>query len=126
MTREPASCVASDTAARAAYLMEHWKVGGIPVVDDLDVDRLVGMITERDLAEKVVAQGLDPRRVKAEEIMTRPAVACREEDELDAAVQLMHARGIGRIPVVDKAWRLVGIISEADLAVHGQETEHIA
>lgn len=118
MTRDPASCVTGDTAARAAHLMESRSVGGIPVVDDLDVGRLVGMVTDRDVALKVIAKELDPRQVKLEEIMTRPALKCRERDDLNTAARLMRERGIGRIAVVDVMERLVGIISEADLAAH--------
>ncbi len=117
MTKEPVCCVPTDTAARAAQLMKDANVGPIPVVADAQTKRLVGIVTDRDLALKVVAEGRDPNTAKVSEVMTREPVACRPEDEARKAVDLMAERQLRRIPVVDEGGKIVGIIAQADVAI---------
>ena len=126
MTKKPVCCVPADTVVKAARLMKESDVGPIPVVEDGQTKRLVGIVTDRDLALKVVAEGRDPNAVKVEEVMTREPVTCRAEDDLQKAVGLMAERQLRRIPVVDEAGRVVGIIAQADVATRTEAPEKTA
>ncbi len=126
MTKEPVCCLPADTAARAAQLMKEFDVGPIPVVESGPTMKLVGLVTDRDLALKVVAEGRDPNTAKVEEVMTREMVTCRAEDDLRKAVDLMAERQLRRIPVVDESGRIVGIIAQADLAIKTEAPEKTA
>ena len=116
MTKEPACCLTTDTAFDAAQLMKSEDVGPIPVVNDKQSRKLEGIVTDRDLALKVVAEGLDPKTTKIEEVMTTGVNTCRADDDLNDAVQLMEENHVRRIPIVDENDRLVGIIAQADIA----------
>ena len=126
MTKEPVCCLPSDTAVKAARLMRDSDVGPIPVVENEQTKRLVGIVTDRDLALKVVAEGRDPNAVKVEEVMTREPATCRAEDELQKAVRLMAERQLRRIPVVDEGGKIVGIIAQADVATKTEAPEKTA
>jgi len=114
MTKSPACCVPGDSASKAAQLMRQQDVGPIPIVDASE--RLIGIVTDRDLAIKVVADGKDSRTTTVSEIMTRNVVACHEEDNLQDALSTMAGYQIRRLPVIDHNGHLCGIISQADLA----------
>ena len=126
MTKDPVCCLPADTSARAAQLMKEFDVGSIPVVESGPTMKLVGIVTDRDLALKVVAEGRDPNAVKVEEVMTRELVTCRAGDELQKAVGLMAERQLRRIPVVDEGGRVVGIIAQADVATRTEAPEKTA
>jgi CBS domain-containing protein len=115
MTRQPAYCLPSSTVREAARLMKGQDVGPIPVVDGRETKKLVGIVTDRDLTLKVVANGLDAT-TRIEEVMTREPIACHPDDRIEAVVDAMSDRQVRRVPVVDGKHRLVGIISQADLA----------
>ena len=116
MTKEPACCLTTDTAFDAAQLMKSEDVAPIPIVSDKQNRKLEGIVTDRDLALKVVAEGLDPKTTKIEEVMTTGVNTCRADDDLNDAVQLMEDNHVRRIPIVDENDRLVGIIAQADIA----------
>src|SRR5574341_762990 len=116
MTKDPASCLPSDTAFDAAGLMKSEDVGSIPVVSDKQTRKLVGIVTDRDLAVNVVAEGQDPKRTKIEQVMTTDVVTCHPDDDLTEAFDLMEAHQVRRIPIVDDNDCLVGIIAQADVA----------
>lgn len=126
MTKDPVCCLPADTSARAAQLMREFDVGPIPVVESGETMKLVGIVTDRDLALKVVAEGRDPNAVKVEELMTREPVTCRAEDELQKAVGLMAERQLRRIPVVDEGGKIIGIIAQADVATRTEAPEKTA
>jgi len=123
MTRGPEACVRTDTAARAAQIMKNEDVGPVPIVAGKGDKQLIGIITDRDLALKVVAEGRDPNSVRVEEIMSRDLVSCRPDDDVKRALQYMSERKVRRIPIVDHDGRLVGIISQADAARKLDEME---
>jgi CBS domain-containing protein len=79
---------------------------------------LIGMITDRDIVTRVVARGLDPRRARVDECMSDRVFACYEEDLIESCLWLMSRHQVRRIPVVDDRDRVVGIVSQADLARH--------
>lgn len=113
MTREVRVAQLDDTISDAARLMAQLDVGVLPVSNG---ERLVGMVTDRDIATRAVADGLGPD-TKVEEIMTRDVKYCFESDECADIARNMGDIQIRRLPVVDKDKRLVGIVSIGDLAV---------
>src|SRR5205085_3263697 len=116
MTKDPACCLPTDTVDKAAQLMKTEDVGPIPVVTDHQTKRLVGIVTDRDLALKVVAEALDARSTTVEEVMTTGVVSCRADDDLETALAAMEGHQVRRIPVVDDNDQIVGIIAQADVA----------
>jgi CBS domain-containing protein len=96
--------------------MKEQDVGPIPVVDSRENNRLVGIVTDRDLTLKVVADGRDPDSTRIEEVMTRHPVTCPAGENLQKVLDAMAENQVRRIPVVDDQNRLVGIISQADIA----------
>jgi CBS domain-containing protein len=118
MTKNPVVAVASDTVEKVARLMKAEDIGPVPIVQDKSSKKLIGIVTDRDLALKVVAEGRDPRSTRVEEVMTRDPVACREGDDLKKALDAMSKHQVRRIPVVDNNNEIVGIIAQADVATH--------
>jgi CBS domain-containing protein len=114
MTRDPASCSASEMVTKVAGLMKQHDVGSVPVVES--DKRLVGIVTDRDIVVKVVAAGRNPEQTPVKEAMTANPVSCREDDDLDYALKLMKERQVRRIPIADGSGRLTGIIAQADVA----------
>ena len=116
MTKDPECCLPSDSVMKAAQLMKSEDVGPIPIVDDKDDMKLTGIVTDRDLAIKVVAEARDPRTTQIEEVMSEGLVTCRENDDVQSVLKLMQDNQVRRIPVVDKNDHLVGIIAQAGVA----------
>ena len=117
MSKDPACCVATDNAARAAQVMKQFDIGVLPVVENQSDKRLLGMVTDRDLAMKILAENQDPGRVSVGNIMSTDVVSCSPDDNCEQALELMEQRQIRRIPAVDRSGRVVGIISQADIAL---------
>lgn len=102
----------------AAQLMKNEHVGSIPVIEDQQTRKLVGIVTDRDLAIRIVSEGLDAKSTKVESIMTRNVVTCKAEDDLQTVVDAMSKHQLRRIPVVDDDNKVLGIIAQADVAIH--------
>jgi CBS domain-containing protein len=115
MTRGPFACLPNDTVHKAGQLMRDQDVGSIPVVKNRDTNLLIGIITDRDLAVKVVAEDRNST-TRIEDVMTRGPVVCFSGDNLQIALDRMSDCQVRRIPVVDEDNRLLGIISQADVA----------
>jgi len=94
--------------------MKNMEVGPLPVCDH---DRLVGMITDRDITVRATAEGLDPWTTHVSEVMTPDVVYCFEDDHVSEAVRLMEEKQIRRLVVLSRDKRLVGIVTLGDLAV---------
>jgi CBS domain-containing protein len=116
MTKHPVCCLPEDTAEQAAQLMQGEDVGPLPVVENYETKRVMGIVTDRDLALKVVAEGRNPSETHVGEIMTVNPATCRAEDELQAVLDVMMYKQVRRVPVVDEHDALIGIISQADIA----------
>ena len=132
MTKNPVYCLPTDTASQAAQLMRDENVGPVPVVESSETKTVIGIITDRDLALKIVAERRHPD-APLEEVMTRDPLVCRANDHLQSALDAMADGRVRRIPVIDDRDRLVGIISQADVAVRfgvprttGQVVEEIS
>ena len=126
MTKDPVCALAGDTVDRVAQLMKREDIGPVPVVDGQQTKKLVGIVTDRDLAIKVVAEGLHSQRTRVEEVMTHNPVTCRPEDDIEQAIQAMAQYQIRRIPVVTTDGRVVGIIAQADVATRLEEPQQTA
>ena len=126
MTSKLVCCVPTDSVATAAKSMQVGNVGSIPVVDNQQNMNLVGIVTDRDLALHIVADGLDAKSTKVAAVMTANVVTCLAEDDLQKALDAMAQHQLRRIPVVDGASKLVGIIAQADVATRGNQPEKTA
>jgi CBS domain-containing protein len=122
MTIHPETCEPGDAVVHAAELMKQQDVGSLPVVDSKQSGRLVGIVTDRDLVLRVVAQDRSASSVRVGDVMTATPVSCRPDDTLDRALALMAEQQVRRIPVVDGEQRLVGIIAQADVATRVHES----
>jgi len=115
MTKNPAFCAPSSSAQTAALVMQQKDTGILPVTEDAFSPRLVGVVTDRDLCLAVLIRGRDPAHVWVQECMTREPATCCLDEEVGVALQRMRERRVRRIPVVDQAGNLKGIVSLADL-----------
>lgn len=115
MTKDPSCCVPADKAPKAARIMRDEDAGIVPVIDNEQSQRLVGVVTDRDLCMNVVAEGREPESVAVEACMTSMVVTCSPNDSVDKTTELMKENQIRRVPVVDEDGRLRGIVSMADL-----------
>ena len=97
----------------AAEMMGELDVGALPVGAP---DRLEGVVTDRDLLYRVVARGLDASAVRVRDVMSRPVIACHEDDTVRAVLDMMASHHIRRIPVLDAADKVTGWVTLADLS----------
>jgi CBS domain-containing protein len=126
MTKNPVVCMPGDLASKVAQIMKREDVGPVPIVESEQSRRLIGMVTDRDLAVKMVAEGRDVLTTKIDEVMTRRLVTCRADDDVQKALEAMGENQLRRIPVVDADDRIVGIIAQADLATRLNEPQKTA
>jgi CBS domain-containing protein len=116
MTPEPACCTPESTARDAALLMKDHDCGSIPVVENLGNRRLVGTVTDRDLAVRGLAVGKGPD-TPVRELMTNDPISAAPDDEVEIVREVMVAQQVRRVPVVDENGAVVGIVAQADLAM---------
>jgi CBS domain-containing protein len=112
MTQNPRSVRPDDSVIEAARMLRDENVGSLPLVDG---DRLVGIVTDRDIALRVVAEGRDPGSVSVQEIASRDPITAEATSDLDDALRLMARHQVRRLPVTEEG-RLVGILAQADVA----------
>ena len=113
MTSNPTSIDANSSVVEAARIMKQEDVGIVPIVQS---GRLVGTVTDRDIAVRVVDQGKDPQSVSVREIASTDLVTIDPQQDLDEALRLMASHQVRRLPVVEEDGRLVGIVAQADVA----------
>ena len=126
MTPNPVFCKPTDNVISVAELMKHENVGSVPVVENDQTQKLIGIITDRDLAMKVVGEGLEAKSTRVEAVMTRKVVTCRSDDELQVALDAMSENQLRRIVIVDNVNKVLGIISQADVATRVNQPEKTA
>ena len=114
MTRKVEVISPETSVAEAAEIMKAHDVGALPVCDG---DKLVGMLTDRDIIVRTTADGFHPETVQAGEIMTRDVVYGFEDQEITEASRIMEEKQIRRLPIVNRRKRLVGVLSLGDIAV---------
>jgi len=117
MTRDVRACEPYATVADAAKVMAQEDVGPVPIVEE---GRLVGIVTDRDIVVRVVAEGRDPNATTVKEIASTELVTVAPDDDLDEALHLLAERQVRRLPVVEGD-RLVGIVAQADIARLGKD-----
>jgi CBS domain-containing protein len=113
MSTNPCAIDADKSVQYAAKMMRDENVGFAPIVEGM---RLIGALTDRDIATLVVAEGKDPETTTARDIATRNVVTVDPNEDLDAALQLMARHQVRRIPVVQGDGQLVGVVAQADVA----------
>lgn len=107
----------SQSLAEAAEVMKGEDVGSVPVVEE---GRLAGILTDRDIVTRAVAERRDPQTVKVDEVASRELVTVEPEHDLDEALALMARHQVRRLPVVEEG-RLVGMLAQADVALEAKE-----
>jgi CBS domain-containing protein len=120
MTSKLCSIDTDKSIAYAAKMMRDEDVGIAPIVEG---DRLVGVLTDRDIAVRVVAEGRDPEQVKVTEVASRDVVTLDPQQDLDEAFRLMARHQVRRLPVVEEDGRLVGVVAQADVAQEGDDRQ---
>ena len=115
MTKDP-SCVTADASVRAAaQVMKREDVGIVPVVDGQSGRRLVGVVTDRDIAIRCIADGKDGTCSVRDVMSTDDLATCRQHDDVENLMDAMRSEKVRRIPIVDERGSLVGIVSQADV-----------
>jgi CBS domain-containing protein len=115
MTRSPRTVDTGSSAVDAARLMRDEDVGLIPIVES---DRLVGTVTDRDIAVRVVAEGKSPEKTRVADVASRELVTIDPDQDVEEAMRLMAKHQVRRLPVVEEDGKLVGIVAQADIAKH--------
>src|SRR5213593_4067302 len=113
MTSNPCTIDAEKSVAYAAKMMLQEDVGLAPIVEG---DRLIGMLTDRDIATRVAAEGRNPDQVKVRDVASKQLITIAPGQDLDEALQKMAHHQVRRLPVVEEDGRLVGVVAQADIA----------
>ena len=119
MTGDPRSSGQSASVVEAARLMREGDIGSLPITDD---EKLVGMITDRDITTRVVAEGSDPKVTSVSDVYSRDLISVEPDEGIEEALRLMAHHQVRRLPVVENG-RLVGIVAQADIALRENETK---
>jgi CBS domain-containing protein len=117
MTGNPRSIGTSASVVEAARLMREQRIGSLPITDE---ERLVGMITDRDITMRVVAEAADASVTSVGDVFSRDVISVEPDEDLEKALQLMARHQVRRLPVVENG-RLVGIVAQADIALAENE-----
>jgi CBS domain-containing protein len=125
MTQNPACCLADDKVNIIAQRMQSENIGALPVVENHKTKKLIGIITDRDLAVRVVGSSRDSARTKVVDVMTLKPVVCHQADDINSMLAVMANHKIRRIPVVDEEGQVVGIIAQADIALHLDDLDKV-
>ena len=120
MTSNPCTIDAEKSVAYAAKMMLEEDVGLAPIVEG---DRLIGMLTDRDVAARVAAEGRDPDQVKVREVASKQLITIAPGQDLDEALRKMAQHQVRRLPVVEEDGRLVGVVAQADIAREGDDSQ---
>ena len=120
MTDRPRAVTPETTVSEAAQLMKSDDIGSLPI---LEGEQLTGMVTDRDIVIRAIAEGKDPRGMPVREVASRELVTVHADDDLSDALMLMASRQVRRLPVVDENNRLVGVLAQADIAASAKEKD---
>jgi CBS domain-containing protein len=120
MTSNPSTIEHDQPVVEAARIMKQEDAGVVPVTEN---GRLTGMVTDRDIAIRVVAEGKDPQSTPVREVASQNLVTVDPQQDLDEALRLMAKHQVRRLPVVEEDGRLVGVVAQADVARYGDDTK---
>jgi len=126
MTKDLVVCTPENTVSEVARLMKTEDIGPVLVVDNEQSKTLVGIVTDRDIVLKVIADGHDPKTARVGEFMSKKLVTCYADDDVETAMKSMAQFQLRRIPVVGENMQLIGIISQADVATRVDAPEETA
>jgi CBS domain-containing protein len=126
MTKDVVVCTPENTVSEVAQLMKTEDIGPVLIVDNEQSKTLVGIVTDRDIVLKVIADGQDPKTTRVGEFMSKKLVTCYADDDVETAMRSMAQFQLRRIPVVGENMQLVGIISQADIATRVNAPEETA
>lgn len=118
MTPNPIVCYGDDTITDAAKAMRDEDCGAVPVIQEKNGSKVIGMVTDRDIVCRLLAAGGDPALAKVKEVMTRNVVSVHPDADLDECRVLMSHHRVRRLPVISKEGALCGVVSTADVARH--------
>jgi CBS domain-containing protein len=119
MTSDPACCTADTPLPEVGRMMIDNDCGEIPVVDNRSSNVPIGVVTDRDIVCRTVANGINPVELTAADCMSKPIVTVTPDMSLDDCCRIMEAKQIRRVPVVDERGACIGIVSLADIALQG-------
>ena len=127
MTENPICCVAETNLEEVARMMTENDCGAIPVVEDQEKWKPMGIVTDRDIVVRAVAEGKNPLDMTAEEVMSQGPFTVRHSSSVEECEREMESHQVRRILVVDESGSCVGIVALADIAMHrgGQETVEV-
>jgi len=123
MTKNPACCSPETSLREVAQMMVAHDCGSIPIVENKDSMKLIGMITDRDIVCRTLARGKNPLELRAADAMSQPVVSARSDSSLGDCCQLMEENQVRRIPIVDEGGRLAGLITQAQIARHARSQD---
>ena len=126
MSKNPATVTPGTRVRQAARLMKEQDIGIVPVVEEGGSNkRLVGLLTDRDIAIRLVAEGRDPDTVEVGEVMSGNPKTARPDDDVDKVMNLMGREQVRRVPIVDERGSLVGIVAQADVALDAKNENKV-
>jgi CBS domain-containing protein len=120
MTSNPCTIDAGKSVAYAAKMMREEDVGLAPIVEG---DKLIGMLTDRDIAIRVVAEGRNPDQVKVADVASKQVVTIDSQQDLEEALRIMAKHQVRRLAVVEEDGKLVGVVAQADIAREGDDKQ---
>ncbi len=126
MTENPVCCLGSDSVASVAQQMQIHDIGALPVVADHQTKKLIGIVSDRDMALRVVGADREPKSTLVADVMTPNPVACHADDNINLAIDAMSLHKVRRIPTINDNGQLVGIIAQADIATRLHDTDKTA
>jgi len=123
MTENPACCTAESNLQEVAKMMLDNDCGAIPVVEDNNHKRPIGVVTDRDIIVRTVAKGENPLNMSAKSVMTKNVFTVTPDTTVEECVNLMEAHQVRRVPVVDENGSCVGMVAQADIAIKAKDSE---
>jgi CBS domain-containing protein len=121
MTSDVACCTPETSLQEVAQMMIDYDCGAIPVVAAEDDRHLVGMVTDRDITVRAVAQGMNPLEMTASSVMSSPVITVRRQDSIEDTLRVMEEHQIRRVPVVGDDEQIAGIVAQADVALQSSD-----
>lgn len=125
MTKNPASVTPEQTLREAAAAMEKADCGCLPVIENGNSGKLIGVVTDRDIATRGVAQGKGPEAC-VRDVMSSNPTCCSADDDVETVERIMAEEQVRRVPVVDESGHGIGMVSQADIALAAQRSRDIS
>lgn len=118
MTKNPACATPDMELNKVAKIMAKENIGSVPVVENKDSKKVIGMVTDRDIATRAVAQDKNPLQMTAREVMSKPVFTVKQDEDVREVAKLMQEHMVRRVPVVDQNGMVCGMVAQADIALN--------